>query len=318
MKAVAIDGYGGVDRLLLRELPEPRPQADELLVRVRAAAVNPVDWKICQGHLRFILRVNFPYIPGGDIAGEVVTAGAGAAPFKSGDAVAGFLDLRRGGGYAELAVAKAKAIALKPPSLTFTEAASLPIAGCTALQALRDLGQVSEGAKVLILGGAGGAGHFAVQIAKALGAQVDATCGPSNIAFVQSLGAEHVMDYRETGVTAGPERYDVIFDAVGKSSFSVCRKLLARGGTYVTTLPDPGLFLWSGLQSIAGIFGNAKRAKGLLVRPRGEDVGFLGQLADAGKLRPTIGLTLPLEGAAEAHRASKAGHMRGKIILETA
>ena len=201
MKAIAIDSYGGVARLLLRELPEPRPQAGEVLVRVRAAAVNPVDWKICQGHLRFILRPTFPYIPGGDIAGEVVAAGAGAAPFKSGDTVAGFLELRRGGGYAELAVAKAKAIALKPRSLSFTEAASLPIAGCTALQALRDLGQVSEGAKVLILGGAGGVGHFAVQIAKALGAKVDATCGSSNITFVQSLGAEHVIDYRETDVT---------------------------------------------------------------------------------------------------------------------
>ena len=164
MKAIVIDGYGGSDRLHLRELPEPRPQADEVLVRVRAASINPVDWKIRQGQLRFILPLDFPYVPGGDIAGEVAATNAGAAQFRSGDPVVGFVNLRRGGGYAEFAVAKKTAIALKPPSLSFVEAASLPIAACTALQALRDLGKLSEGADALILGGAGGVGHFAVGI----------------------------------------------------------------------------------------------------------------------------------------------------------
>ena len=316
MKAIAIDGYGGVDQLRLRELPEPRPQSDEVLMRVRAAGVNPVDWKIRQGQLRFILRPEFPYVPGGDIAGEVVEAGAGAAPFKRGDFVVASMDFRKGGGYAELAVAKKSAIALKPASLSFAEAASLPVAACTALQALRDLSKVSSGANVLILGGAGGVGHFAVQIAKALGAKISATCGPANIAFVRSLGADRVIDYSEENFTAQPDRYDAIFDAVGKSSFAVCRPLLAPGGTYVTTLPGPNVLFWSGVQSIAGIFGTTKRAKGILVRPNGKDLAFLCQLADEGKLRPAVSLTLPLERAAEAHQASEEGHIRGKIVLE--
>jgi NADPH:quinone reductase-like Zn-dependent oxidoreductase len=151
MKAIVIDGYGGVDQLHLRELPDPRPHADEVLVRVRAAGVNPVDWKIRQGQLRFILRPKFPFVPGGDIAGEVVSTGPQAAPFKTGDPVVGFVDLKRGGGYAELAAAKKSAVALKPSSLSFAEAASMPIAACTALQALRDLGKLSKGARTLIL-----------------------------------------------------------------------------------------------------------------------------------------------------------------------
>jgi 2-desacetyl-2-hydroxyethyl bacteriochlorophyllide A dehydrogenase len=315
MKAIVIDDYGGVDQLHLRELPDSRPHADEVLVRVRAAGVNPVDWKICQGQLRFILRLNFPFIPGGDIAGEVVSTGPETTEFKAGDPVVGFVDLKRGGGYAELAVAKKSAVALISPSLSFTEAASLPIAGCTALQALRDLGKLSEGGKALILGGAGGVGHFAVQIAKALGAKTSATCGPSNIAFVQSLGTDHVIDYSGKDFMADVDHFDVIFDAVGKSSFISCGPLLAPGGTYVTTLPTPSLFFWSGVQSIAGIFGNPKRAKGILVQPSGKDLAYLCQLADEGKLRPTVSLTCSLDHAAEAHEASEACHTRGKIVL---
>jgi NADPH:quinone reductase-like Zn-dependent oxidoreductase len=316
MKAIVIDDYGGIDRLHLRELPDPRPQADEVLVRVRAAGVNPVDWKIRQGQLQVILRVKFPFIPGGDIAGEVVSTGPEAAEFKAGDPVLGFVELKRGGGYAELAVAKKTAVALKPSSLSFIEAASLPIAGCTALQALRDLGQLSKGANVIILGGAGGVGHLAVQIAKALGAKTSATCGPSNMEFVQSLGADDVIDYSSKDFMAGLDRYDVIFDAVGKSSFVNCRPLIAPGGTYVSTLPAPNLFFWSGVQSIAGIFAKAKRAKGIVVRPSGKNLAYLCQLADEGKLRPTVSLTCSLDRAAEAHEASEAGHTRGKIVLE--
>ena len=167
MKAIVIEGYGGPDRLVLRERPDPKPGSGEILVRVHAAGVNPVDWKIRRGDLRMVLRVGFPYIPGGDVAGEVVEVGAGVTQFRPGDAVVSFVDLKKGGGYAELAVVKDSAAAHKAQALSFTEAASLPIAAGTALQALRDSGGLREGGTTLINGAAGGDGHFAVQIAKA-------------------------------------------------------------------------------------------------------------------------------------------------------
>ncbi len=316
MKAIVIDGYGGSDRLVLRDRPDPRPGAGELLVKVRAAGVNPVDWKIRRGDLRLFLWISFPYTPGGDVAGEVVEIGTGVSRFKPGDAIVAFVDPRRGGGYAELAVVKESAAASKAPSLSFTEAASLPIAACTALQSLRDHGKLREGSTALINGGAGGVGHFAVQIAKVLGATAVATCGPANVEFVKSLGADRVIDYSREDFTRGPECYDTVFDAVAKSSFEACRLVLKPGGIYATTLPSPSVFLWGPLQKIAGWFGPAKQAKFVWVRPMGADLAFLGQLADSGRLRPTLSRTFPLELAREAHEVSQEGHAQGKIVLE--
>jgi NADPH:quinone reductase-like Zn-dependent oxidoreductase len=316
MKAIVIDDYGGPECLVVRERPDPRPGAGEIMVRVRAAGVNPVDWKIRRGDLRLVLRIGFPYIPGGDIAGEVVEVGAGVTRFRAGDAVVAFLDMKQGGGYAELAVAKEAAAAHKAPSLSFVEAASLPIAGVTALQSLRDLGGLREGGATLINGAGGGVGHFAVQIARALGAVTAATCGPSNVEFVRSLGAQTVIDYRQEDFTRRAERFDVVFDAVATSSFGACHHLLKPGGTYVTTLPTAGVFLWYPVQVVARMFGRTKQAKFLMVRPDGNDLAFLGDLADQGRLRPTIGRTFPLDHARDAHLASEEGHARGKIVLE--
>jgi NADPH:quinone reductase-like Zn-dependent oxidoreductase len=200
--------------------------------------------------------------------------------------------------------------------LSFIEAASMPIAACTALQALRDLGKLSEGAKALILGGAGGVGHFAVQIAKAWGRRPVPPVDLRTLNLSIRSGPTTSFDYSSEDFMAGLDRYYVIIDAVGKSSFVICRPLLAPGGTYVTTLPTPSLFFWSGVQSIAGILSNAKRAKGILVRPSGKDLAYLCQLADEGKLRPTVSLTFSLDRAAKAHEASESGHTRGKIVLE--
>jgi NADPH:quinone reductase-like Zn-dependent oxidoreductase len=316
MKAIVINDYGKAAELRLRELPDPQPGRDEILVRVRAAGVNPLDWKIRQGQLRLFIRPRFPYVPGSDLAGEVVSVGADVRKFAPGEAVVAYADPRRGGAYAELAVVKEANAALKPSSLGFAEAASLPIAACTALQALRDIGRVAEGAKILVLGGAGGVGHFAVQIAKALGAAVSATCGPANVEFVRSLGADEAFDYSRQNVLAGEGRYDVIFDAVGKSSFSASRNALAPSGTYVTTLPSPDLFVWAPIQQIAALLGPAKQARLIMVRVTSDDLAYLGRLADAGRLKPVVSATFPLERAEEAHLASEAGHTRGKIILE--
>ena len=316
MKAIVMEGYGGPDQLLLRERPDPKPAAGEILVRVRAAGVNPVDWKIRRGDLRMVLRHGFPYIPGGDVAGEVVDVGVGVTRFRPGEAIVAFVDMKRGGGYAELAAVKETAAAPKARSLSFVEAASLPIAAVTALQALRDSGAVREGGTTLINGAAGGVGHFAVQIARALGAVPTGVCGPANVDFVKSLGAETVIDYSRDDFTRRSERYDVVFDAVAKSSFGACRRLLKPGGCYVTTVPSPGILPWIPVQSIAGLFGRVKKAKFLMVRPEGNDLAYLDTLADEGRLRPTISRTFPLERAREGHEASEVGHTRGKIVLE--
>jgi NADPH:quinone reductase-like Zn-dependent oxidoreductase len=316
MKAVAIDGYGDAGALRVRDAPDPEPRDEEILVRVRAAGVNPLDWKIRQGQLRLFLRLRFPYVLGCDVAGEVVSAGILAKRFKAGDHIFASIDPRRGGGYAEFAVVNQAAAAQKPDSLDFAEAASLPIAGCTALQALRDIGRVSQGARVLILGGAGGVGHFAVKIAKALGAATTASCAPANVDFVRSLGADEVIDYTQQGFLSDIGHYDVVFDTVGKSSFSACRNALAPGGTYVTTLPSVDLVFWSLAQRVARLFGEAKQARLIMVRVNGHDLAYLGRLADEGKLKPTVSIRLPLARVSDAHLASQCGHVRGKIVLE--
>ncbi len=318
MKAIVIEGYGGSDRLLVAERPDPKPGEGEVLVRVRAAGVNPVDWKIRRGDLKLVLRIGFPYIPGGDIAGEVVENGPGASRFQPGDSVVAFVDVFKGGGYAELAVVKETATALKSPALSFVEAASLPIAAGTALQSLRDLGGLRLGGTALVNGGAGGVGHFAVQIAKALGATVAATCGPANIHFVEALGADLVIDYTKDAFTRRRERYDVICDAVAMSSFGACRHVLNPGGVYVTTLPGPGILFWGAAQAAAGLFGRPKRARFVMVQSSGADLAFFAQLADQGRLRPNISQTFPLDQARAAHDMSQQGHTRGKIVLEVA
>ena len=318
MKAIVIEGYGGIDRLRLDERPDPTPGPGELLIDVRAASVNPVDWKIRRGDLRLFLWLKFPYIPGGDVAGEVVVVGPGVTRFRPGDAVVAFVALWLGGGYAERAIVKESAAALKASSLSFAEAATLPIAGCTALQSLRDHGGLREGGSVLVNGGAGGVGHFAVQVGKALGATVTATCGPSNLDFVRSLGADRVIDHSREDFTHLPERYDVIFDAVAMSSFAACRDRLNPGGVYVTTLPGGGTFFWGAAQAAAGLFGRARRSKFMWVRQEGADLAFLGRLADEGRLRPSVARSFTLAEAGEAHALSQQGHVRGKIVLEIA
>jgi NADPH:quinone reductase-like Zn-dependent oxidoreductase len=317
VRAVAIDEYGGSDRLSLRELPDPSPGPGEVLVKVRAAGINPVDWKIRCGMLRLLLRLKFPFIPGFDISGEVVSLGPGATRFKPGDEVYALLGAPRGGGYAALALAPESAVARKASNLSYIEAASMPVAALTALQSLRDLGGLKPGQSALVNGASGGVGTFAVQIAKALGARVTGVCGPANRELVEQLGADVVLDYHRDDFTRREETYDIILDAVAKSSFGRCQNVLSPAGTYITTMPNPDVLLRGYvLQPLLSIFGRGRRAKTLFARARSADLEFLSELAEEGKLKPVIDRVFPLERAREAHDYSESERARGKIVLE--
>ncbi len=317
MRAVVISRLASRNPLKVVDLKEPSPQPEEVLIRVRAAGVNPVDWKIRTGMVQLALRLKFPFIPGFDISGDVVAVGSRVTRFKAGDQVYSILGIPRGGGYAELAIAPESAVARKAQSQNYIEAASMPVAALTALQALRDLGRLNAGQAVLINGASGGVGSFAVQIARALGARVTGVCGPKNVVMVQGLGADSVIDYSKEHFTASGDIYDVILDAVGKSSFGRCRKILSPTGTYVTTLPNLNVLVQGKVVlPILSLMGQRRRASTLFAKARSEDLEYLAKLADDGKLKPVIDRVYPLDQAQAAHDQSKSGRTRGKIVLE--
>jgi NADPH:quinone reductase-like Zn-dependent oxidoreductase len=316
MRAAVLDGYGGSERLVIREVEAPRPGPGEVLVKVAATSVNPIDWKIRAGHMRFVKRARFPVILGFDMAGEVVEIGPEVSRFAPGDAVYGLLDSPLGGSYAEYAVARESSLAPKPDSLAFEEAAAVPLAGLTALQALRDRGELAPGEKLLVNGAAGGVGHFAVQIGAALGAEVTGVASARNRDLVLTLGASQMLDYEEVDFTGEDELYDVIFDAVAKLSFDDCAPVLSPdGGVYVSTLPSPRLLVWVALTTLGGFVGRRRRARIVFAHPSGQDLDVLGHLANIGKLRPAVGRVYPLEEIRRAHDASESGHARGKIVV---
>ncbi len=316
MRAVVLDGYGGSERLSIREVEAPRPGPGEVLVKVAATSVNPVDWKIRAGHLRFVRRARFPAILGFDVAGEVAEIGPEVSRFAPGDAVYGLLDDSLGGAYAEYAVARESSLGRKPGSLSFEEAAAVPLAGLTALQALRDRGELAPGEQLLVNGAAGGVGHFAVQIGAALGALVTGVASARNRELVLALGASRMIDYEEVDFTGEDALYDVIFDAVAKLSFDDCAPVLSpEGGVYVSTLPSPRLLAWVALTTLGSLLGRRRRARVVAVHPSGQDLDLLGHLADLGRLKPAVGRVYPLEEIGRAHEASESGHARGKIVV---
>ena len=318
MRAAAIDGYGGSERLAVRELPDPQPPAPgQVLVRVRAASVNPIDWKLRKGSLRLVMPVRFPFVPGHDLAGEVAAVGPEVTRFEPGDLVFGAVDPRRdGGACAELALVRESALAAKPGHLSFEEAAALPLAGLTALQALRDKGELTAGESVLVNGGAGGVGHFAVQIARAFGARVTAVAGAGNQALLRELGAHRTLDYEEEDFTGLDETWDIVFDAVGLGSFrDVTYVLSPEGGIYVTTRVRPDLAAWTLFTTLGGLVGYRKRARSILVKHSADDLEVLAHLSAQGKLRVVLDEVFSLEEIGKAHDASERGHARGKIVV---
>lgn len=318
MKAVVIDRYGGSETLKLRDLPDPGPPGPgQVLLKVRATSVNPLDWKIRNGSMRLLMPAKFPLVLGHDVAGEVVEIGPEVTRFQPGDEVFGGIDVKRhGGAYAELALIPEAALAPKPPALSFEEAAALPMSALTSLQALRDKGELVAGEDVLINGASGGVGHFAIQIARALGARVTAVTSAKNFEFVRGLGAHEVIDYEEEDFTGRDQTWDVIFDAVANRTYTDCEPVLARdGGIYITTLGGPKLMIWIGLTTLGGLFGQRKRARFVMVKYKAEDLAFLARLVEQRRLRPEIQEVFELEKIREAHELSEGGHVRGKVVV---
>ncbi len=318
MKAFVQRRCGPPDVLAFEEIEPPTPAEGEVLVRVRAASVNPVDWHTVRGRpfaVRLVgngLRRPGRAIPGSDVAGIVQSVGPGVTAVSVGDAVFGWSR----GSFAEVALASADRLVQKPAALTFEEAAAVPIAAVTALQGLRDAGRLEAGQRVLVIGASGGVGTFAVQIAKVLGAEVTGVCSVRNLELVRSLGVDQVIDYEATDVAEAGRRYDVVFQLAGTRSPLALRHVLRRRGTLVLSSGE-GRF--SGLDRIA-----LARAASLLVsqrlvtffaRPNGRDLTTVTELIESGGICPVIDRVYPFAQAREALRHVETGHARGKVVI---
>jgi NADPH:quinone reductase-like Zn-dependent oxidoreductase len=323
MKAIVYHEFGSPDVLRLEEVEKPVPNDNQILVNVRAVSVNPLDWHFMEG-IPYIARpLAFGFLKpsvtrlGVDYAGSVEAVGKNITEFKPGDEVYG----NRFGAFAEHVVASDKALALKPTNLTFEQAASIPVAAITALQALRDNGKIQPGQKVLINGASGGVGTFAVQIAKSFGAEVTGVCSGRNVEMVRSLGADHVIDYTREDFTKRAERYDLILDNVGNQPLSGFRRVLTPTGKYVA-IGGGGVTdsRWTG--PLIGVM------KMLMLKPfvtqemrmmlsdmNKKDLAILADLIQSGKVKPVIDRTYPYSQLPEAMRYLEEGHARGKVVI---
>ncbi|MDK3157402.1 NAD(P)-dependent alcohol dehydrogenase [Kamptonema cortianum] len=312
MKAVFISRYGSEDVLEYGELAIPQPEPTQLLVKVYASSVNPVDWKIRLGQLQLLTGYSFPMILGFDVAGVVEAVGARVTRFQPGDEIYAYLGTVPGGAYAEYAVVNESAACFKPRNLSYLEAATLPLAGLTALQSLRDLAQVERDNRVLINGASGGVGSLAVQIAKAMGTEVTGVCSTDNVEFVRSLGADRVIDYKQTDFTQETTQYDAVFDAVGARSLWECHKVLKPYGAYVSTLPTPATVIQSTLSTLLP----GQTSQIVLTQASGWDLSYLKDLVEANQLRPICDRTYPLSEMVAAHNYSQQGRTVGKIAIQ--
>jgi NADPH:quinone reductase-like Zn-dependent oxidoreductase len=317
MKAVLIRQFGPPGVMKVEEVETPSVSNDQVLIRIHYSSVNPVDWKIRNGSLRFLSGSRFPMRLGFDVAGEVVETGPSVTRLREGDRVFGMLDYRQRGAYAEYAGTGEKNVSLIPEPLGFKEAAAIPLAGLTAYQALHYKGKIKKGESVLVKGASGGVGSFAVQIAKAEGAVVTGVCRTDNIELVKSLGADRAIDYRKEDFAQLPDKYDILFDVVGKRTFFGIRKRLAPSGRYITTLPNkPSDILSFFLVPFFPLFGYGKKSAFISVKPSASDLDSLALLIREGRLRPLIDRVYSLEEIGAAHAYSETGHARGKIVIK--
>ena len=306
MRVIQVYSYGGPEQLKLEQKPRPEPQAGEVLLRVHAAGVNPVDWKIRQGLLKDFMPVTFPYTPGIEVAGVVEDVGPGVTASEIGQAVFG---QSARGAYAEYITAPVEALALKPETLSFAEAATVPVGATTAWRALFEHGGLQAGQRVLIQGAAGGVGLFAVQFAKWKGAQVIGTASTANLDFVRGLGADTVVDYTTTPVESVIQDVDLVLDGIGAETLISSLAVIKRGGTLISIAGPPS-------QETA----KARGVHATMIRsqPSRELLQIVTRLIDEGRLKVTAGKTFPLSEVQQAHEYSRSGHGRGRIVLQIA
>jgi alcohol dehydrogenase len=329
-----LERYGDRSAVALRDVPKPEAGAGHVLVRVRAAGLNPVDYKIREGKLRVVNRLRLPVVAGSELAGEVSQIGPGVTGFAPGDRVFARMDKWTLGAFAEYATVDERLLAPVPEELDLRHAAGMPLAGLTALQALRDLLKVSQGGRLYISGGAGGVGTLAIQIAKWFGAEVATTASGRGIELVRNLGADHVIDYKKDKAWNVLRHYDYAFDLIGGQELTGAFRIVKPGGKVVSIAgaPEPATArqdLGSG-RLLAGLFWLASwqvrrqareqrvQYRCLLMHPSGEDLRFLGQLVQAGALGAIVDRTFPLTQIPEAFAYLEQGHAKGKVLVDMA
>ena len=321
MKAIVQDGYGApMDVLELRDVDMPTVDDDRVLVRVTAASINPLDWHLIRG-TPHLVRMQFGLVspkrktPGADVAGVVEAVGDNVIRFEPGDEVFG----EGHGTCCEYVSISENGLSLKPQNLTFVQAAAVPIAAQTALQGLRDKGQVQPGQHVLVNGASGGVGTFACQIAKSLGAQVTGVCSTRNVDLVRSIGADNVIDYTTQNYTAGTDRYDVILDTVGSESLAANKRSLTPNGRYVSVGAEMGDWLGPLIhisRVLTASVGGGQKLAPMLATLSTEDLGTLRDLIESGDVTPVIDRTYPLSAVPEAIQYVERGHTRGKVVIQ--
>jgi NADPH:quinone reductase-like Zn-dependent oxidoreductase len=306
MKAIRIHAYGGVENLHYDDVLRPEPQAGQILVRVHAAGVNPIDWKIREGYFKQMLDLPLPVIIGQDIAGVVATVGAGVTTLQPGQDVYGIADLQLSGAYAEYALGYAEAIAPKPHTLDYIHAAAVPMAAMTAWQALFDKADLHSGQTLLIHGGAGGVGGYAIQLAKLNGARVIATAAAEHLDYVKNLGADLVLDYHAQPFEQQVTDVAVVLDLVGGETQARSWQVIRHGGILVSTVGVPASGIPPGI-----------RAAAVVLNPRAErQLQQIAQLIDAHQIEATVEKTFELSAAGAAQEFSQHGHPYGKLVLQ--
>ena len=330
MKACVIEKYGDSSVVEVRSMPEPVPAADEVLIAVRAASINPVDFKIRSGKLRQVVAYDFPLILGNDCAGVILKAGANVSRFKSGDAVFVRRSKGSGGTFAERTTAHESELAHKPDAITFEEAAGIPLVGLTAWQAMVVRGRLKAGQHVFIPAGSGGVGSFAIQLARHLGAQVTTTTSSKNVEWVRALGADRVIDYRSEDFGETLRDVDLVFDTMGGATQVAAFASLKPGGRLISIVGPPTLAFAreAGLGPLvrfgAWLMGWSANARArrhhatyefFLMSPDGAQLAEIGALIEAGIIKPQVDRVFPLEQARAALDYVETGRARGKVIL---